>query len=124
MLRKAPSVKLVSLRVNGAEIVFNPSATVGELSESMWPIEVPTYSFLPFFKSDCLFLLCTCILSNTTIISIFPGHKRLIASPPVCGFPMAGPLAPQGSRFLYSIDYLLTIFVVYCGSAGRRPGPL
>ncbi|KAF5798402.1 putative beta-ureidopropionase [Helianthus annuus] len=40
MLRKAPSVKLVSLRVNGAEIVFNPSATVGELSESMWPIEV------------------------------------------------------------------------------------
>lgn len=25
---------------NGAEIVFNPSATVGELSEPMWPIEV------------------------------------------------------------------------------------
>lgn len=27
--------------LNGAEIVFNPSATVGELSEPMWPIEVP-----------------------------------------------------------------------------------
>ena len=25
--------------VNGAEIVFNPSATVGALSEPMWPIE-------------------------------------------------------------------------------------
>lgn len=26
--------------LNGAEVVFNPSATVGELSEPMWPIEV------------------------------------------------------------------------------------
>lgn len=26
--------------MNGAEIVFNPSATVGDLSEPMWPIEV------------------------------------------------------------------------------------
>ncbi|XP_073419862.1 beta-ureidopropionase [Dendrobates tinctorius] len=25
--------------LNGAEIIFNPSATVGELSESLWPIE-------------------------------------------------------------------------------------
>ncbi|XP_052600653.1 beta-ureidopropionase isoform X2 [Peromyscus californicus insignis] len=25
--------------LNGAEIIFNPSATIGELSESMWPIE-------------------------------------------------------------------------------------
>ena len=25
--------------VNGADIVFNPSATVGALSEPMWPIE-------------------------------------------------------------------------------------
>ncbi|XP_044300148.1 beta-ureidopropionase isoform X2 [Varanus komodoensis] len=25
--------------LNGAEIIFNPSATVGKLSESMWPIE-------------------------------------------------------------------------------------
>ncbi|CAH2295421.1 beta-ureidopropionase isoform X1 [Pelobates cultripes] len=25
--------------MNGAEIIFNPSATVGELSESLWPIE-------------------------------------------------------------------------------------
>ncbi|XP_019394946.1 PREDICTED: beta-ureidopropionase [Crocodylus porosus] len=25
--------------INGAEIIFNPSATIGELSESMWPIE-------------------------------------------------------------------------------------
>lgn len=34
--------------LNGAEIVFNPSATVGELSEPMWPIEVcyPTFFIL------------------------------------------------------------------------------
>jgi hypothetical protein len=25
--------------LNGAEIVFNPSATIGALSEPMWPIE-------------------------------------------------------------------------------------
>ncbi|KAM4827306.1 beta-ureidopropionase [Thomomys bottae] len=25
--------------INGAEIIFNPSATIGELSESLWPIE-------------------------------------------------------------------------------------
>ena len=25
--------------LNGAEIVFNPSATVGALSEPMWPVE-------------------------------------------------------------------------------------
>lgn len=25
--------------INGAEIVFNPSATVGSLSEPLWPIE-------------------------------------------------------------------------------------
>lgn len=31
--------------LNGAEIVFNPSATVGELSEPMWPIEVSLFSF-------------------------------------------------------------------------------
>jgi hypothetical protein len=41
----APSVKRVLVCVlqafglNGAEIVFNPSATVGELSEPMWGIE-------------------------------------------------------------------------------------
>jgi len=29
--------------LNGAEIVFNPSATVGELSEPMWPIEVSPF---------------------------------------------------------------------------------
>lgn len=29
----------ISLGLNGAEIVFNPSATVGGLSEPMWPIE-------------------------------------------------------------------------------------
>ena len=32
--------------LNGAEIVFNPSATVGELSEPMWPIEVFTSNTL------------------------------------------------------------------------------
>lgn len=43
--------------LNGAEIVFNPSATVGELSEPMWPIEV-NFSYLQFylfFSSSCTF---------------------------------------------------------------------
>lgn len=35
--------------LNGAEIVFNPSATVGELSEPMWPIEV-SLEHLGFFS--------------------------------------------------------------------------
>ena len=30
--------------LNGAEIVFNPSATVGSLSEPLWPIEARTNS--------------------------------------------------------------------------------
>lgn len=34
--------------LNGAEIVFNPSATVGELSEPMWPIEVNYYPSVLF----------------------------------------------------------------------------
>lgn len=42
--------------LNGAEIVFNPSATVGELSEPMWPIEVmfiPTVLFFKFIPLMC-----------------------------------------------------------------------
>ncbi|KAH0908921.1 hypothetical protein HID58_032242 [Brassica napus] len=34
-----PSSNWLAFGLNGAEIVFNPSATVGELSEPMWPIE-------------------------------------------------------------------------------------
>jgi hypothetical protein len=33
------------LALNGAEIIFNPSATVGVLSEPMWPIEVSSAHF-------------------------------------------------------------------------------
>ena len=25
--------------LNGAEIIFNPSATIGDLSEPLWPVE-------------------------------------------------------------------------------------
>jgi predicted amidohydrolase len=46
--------------LNGAEIVFNLAATVGELSEPMWPIEVSCFvlmedmldSFLLIIVSD------------------------------------------------------------------------
>lgn len=39
--------------LNGAEIVFNPSATVGELSEPMWPVEVLIFYITPIsFKSS------------------------------------------------------------------------
>lgn len=43
--------------LNGAEIVFNPSATVGELSEPMWPIEVIFFSFFLYvLESLCVLL--------------------------------------------------------------------
>jgi beta-ureidopropionase len=32
-------LRLQAFGMNGAEIVFNPSATVGELSEPMWGVE-------------------------------------------------------------------------------------
>ena len=38
--------------LNGAEIVFNPSATVGNLSEPMWPIEVSEY-YISAYTSLC-----------------------------------------------------------------------
>lgn len=44
--------------LNGAEIVFNPSATVGELSEPMWPIEVSSI-IIVFFPP-----LFTCCFSS------------------------------------------------------------
>ncbi|CAJ1936141.1 unnamed protein product [Sphenostylis stenocarpa] len=37
--------------LNGADIVFNPSATVGELSEPMWPIEVSRFHNSTWFES-------------------------------------------------------------------------
>jgi len=39
LLRQTSPSKLMAFGLNGAEIVFNPSATVGSLSESLWPIE-------------------------------------------------------------------------------------
>jgi len=44
--------------LNGAEIVFNPSATVGELSEPMWPIEVGEISCALFFIITHIFGKC------------------------------------------------------------------
>ena len=44
--------------LNGAEIVFNPSATVGSLSEPMWGIEVKSVKIINLhFLSDCVFFL-------------------------------------------------------------------
>lgn len=43
--------------LNGAEIVFNPSATVGELSEPMWPIEVIRYPISYFIPMQCVSLI-------------------------------------------------------------------
>jgi beta-ureidopropionase len=44
--------------LNGAEIVFNPSATVGELSEPMWPIEVRENSCALLFTIAHFFYKC------------------------------------------------------------------
>ena len=50
--------------LNGAEIVFNPSATVGELSEPMWPIEV----FLsPFYIKGYLLLFSQCVFESLVL---------------------------------------------------------
>lgn len=46
--------------LNGAEIVFNPSATVGELSEPMWPIEVSILFFHFLFSTSSF--KCTNVL--------------------------------------------------------------
>lgn len=51
--------------LNGAEIVFNPSATVGELSEPMWPIEVIFYPS-PYFHGSLLCDLFSLYLSAIT----------------------------------------------------------
>lgn len=49
--------------LNGAEIVFNPSATVGELSEPMWPIEV-IFCPSPYFHGSLLCDLFSLYLCN------------------------------------------------------------
>ena len=36
---RAVPLRTQGFGLNGAEIVFNPSATVGALSEPMWPVE-------------------------------------------------------------------------------------
>lgn len=59
--------------LNGAEIVFNPSATVGELSEPMWPIEVPfhlssfVFEFLLFYSCFC----CDSYVFTARMFTIF-----------------------------------------------------
>lgn len=52
--------------LNGAEIVFNPSATVGELSEPMWPIEVIFILTVLFF--EYIPLIC---FSNLLVLLMF-----------------------------------------------------
>lgn len=54
--------------LNGAEIVFNPSATVGELSEPMWPIEVPFATYQNFIFTHAATFLCTFITSVDRLI--------------------------------------------------------
>lgn len=53
--------------INGAEIVFNPSATVGALSEPMWPIEARNAAI----ANSCVLLICKhfCILSAHWLFS-------------------------------------------------------
>lgn len=51
--------------LNGAEIVFNPSATVGELSEPMWPIEVLTISFILYATTE--FSQCLAVVEEIDV---------------------------------------------------------
>jgi beta-ureidopropionase len=43
--------------INGAEIVFNPSATVGALSEPMWPIEARNAAIANSYPPNFLFMI-------------------------------------------------------------------
>lgn len=69
--------------LNGAEIVFNPSATVGELSEPMWPIEVIFYPS-PYVMDHCFvifslfFSAITCGL-NEILFGHFTFHNHFCA---------------------------------------------
>jgi beta-ureidopropionase len=63
----------------GAEIVFNPSATVGELSEPMWPIEVREIVLQFFFALLRIFSVkhseSRCII-NFTVYKLFTLQAR------------------------------------------------
>jgi len=49
----------LSLGLNGAEIVFNPSATVGALSEPMWSIEGRNAAIANnYYVAGCMRRLC------------------------------------------------------------------
>lgn len=54
--------------LNGAEIVFNPSATVGELSEPMWPIEV--LSHILYFQLVSRNLYFTCVVFQNPCLKL------------------------------------------------------
>ena len=56
--------------LNGAEIVFNPSATVGELSEPMWPIEVLFLYLLCYNCAQLRSRLVECIRENNACTSL------------------------------------------------------
>ncbi|KAM1569052.1 hypothetical protein ACFX13_035117 [Malus domestica] len=48
------SLNCLAFGLSGAEIVLNPSTTVSELSEPMWPIEVNYYPFVSFSRVTAL----------------------------------------------------------------------
>ena len=56
--------------LSGAEIVFNPSATVGELSEPMWPIEVILYPISYFIPTQCISLFKHLNMLSATFINL------------------------------------------------------
>ena len=65
--------------LNGAEIVFNPSATVGMLSEPMWPIEARNAapsggSNQEFGQSGFTLaeLLCRAVATGTRVCACLP----------------------------------------------------
>ena len=71
--------------LNGSEIVFNPSATVGELSEPMWPIEVREilYNFLhccTYFSIKHLETLICIINFNVYKLFILQARNAAIAN--------------------------------------------
>lgn len=54
--------------LNGAQIVFNPSATVGALSEPMWPIEARCAAIANHYFT------CAINRVGTVYISILPSR--------------------------------------------------
>lgn len=78
--------------MNGAEIVFNPSATVGELSEPMWGIEARNAAIANSYFVVAINRVGTEVFPNEfTSADGKPAHKVSCRSQRLCSLHQAAP---------------------------------